>query len=71
MSDPTEKLHVIIRMYDEFGCPSVVTEYETVTLGKLLEYVYAFSIGRHDNAVRMTVDIAYPLEVKDVNPSLP
>lgn len=63
MSDPREKLHVIVRMYDEHGCPSMVSEYETVTISKVLEHVYAFSIGRHDNAVRMTVDISYPSKV--------
>lgn len=60
MTNPAEKLHVIIRQFDKDGCPSVVTEYETVTIGKVLEYVYVFSIGKYDNAVRMVIDIAYP-----------
>lgn len=69
MSNPAEKLHVIIRQYDSAGCDSVVCEYETLTLAKLLEHIYAFSIGRHDNAVRMTVDIAYPNQVNVMMPT--
>lgn len=67
---PREKvLHTIVKVYDKYGTERMRIEDEATSLSDLLAQLYAFTIGKDANDVRLTLDLAYPCpkELKDTD----
>lgn len=60
MYDPHQKLDVTIRQFDKDGYYCFESELKDISLNRLICCVFAMTVNRNDNAVRMTIDIAYP-----------